>query len=312
MQSITWRYPKRSKISIVVILFKSPKYNWQSSGFCYYKRDSQRWVVCTVVGKGFQEVLCLIGDLSQHGKKWRQTKWRSRYTSWRKKDYHHLKLVSHSLCNITYLGVILRDSFGVAQVRWLAGNKILRILKSKGLAPDIPEDLYQLVKKAVAIRKHLGRNAKDKDSKFRLILVESRIQRLARYYKRKRVLPPNWKYDSSTASTLIAWFIIWQCKVCGWINLSWRHVSHNFTKARWLVRVWIDPLAIFKLPYHSSKYLNIWWVQYILLYSCCILVLRFACNGRRTPWFYQFKHISSDFLFLSRGWFSLDRYFDWF
>jgi len=33
----------------------------------------------------------------------------------------------------------------------------------------------------------------DKDSKFRLILVESRIHRLARYYKTKRVLPPNWK-----------------------------------------------------------------------------------------------------------------------
>jgi len=33
----------------------------------------------------------------------------------------------------------------------------------------------------------------DKDSKFRLILVESRIHRLARYYKMKKILPPNWK-----------------------------------------------------------------------------------------------------------------------
>ena len=44
----------------------------------------------------------------------------------------------------------------------------------------------------------------DKDSKFRLILVESRIHRLARYYKTRRVLPPNWKYESSTASALVA------------------------------------------------------------------------------------------------------------
>jgi small subunit ribosomal protein S13e len=86
----------------------------------------------------------------------------------------------------------------------LTGNKILRILKAKGLAPAIPEDLYFLIKKAVAIRKHLERNRKDKDSKFRLILVESRIHRLARYYKTKKVLPPNWKYESSTASTLVA------------------------------------------------------------------------------------------------------------
>ena len=46
-----------------------------------------------------------------------------------------------------------------------------------GLAPEIPEDLYMLIKKAVAVRKHLDRNRKDKDSKFRLILIESRIHR---------------------------------------------------------------------------------------------------------------------------------------
>uniref|UniRef100_A0A2N9F6L0 Ribosomal protein S13/S15 N-terminal domain-containing protein n=1 Tax=Fagus sylvatica TaxID=28930 RepID=A0A2N9F6L0_FAGSY len=62
------------------------------------------------------------------------------------------------------------------------------------LAPEIPEDLYHLIKKAVSIRKHLERNRKDKDSKFRLILVESRIQRLARYYKKTKKLPPVWKY----------------------------------------------------------------------------------------------------------------------
>merc|ERR1712018_37910 len=102
------------------------------------------------------------------------------------------------------IGVILRDSHGVAQVRFVTGNQILRILKAKGLAPDLPEDLYHLIKKAVAMRKHLERNRKDTDSKFRLILVESRIHRLARYYKSKSVLPPNWKYESATASALVA------------------------------------------------------------------------------------------------------------
>lgn len=40
-----------------------------------------------------------------------------------------------------------------------------------------------MIKKAVVMRKHLEQNRKDKDGKFRLILVESRIHRLARYYK---------------------------------------------------------------------------------------------------------------------------------
>ena len=48
-----------------------------------------------------------------------------------------------------------------------------------GLAPAIPEDLYCLIKKAVSVRKHLDRNRKDRDSKFRLILIESRIHRYA-------------------------------------------------------------------------------------------------------------------------------------
>jgi ribosomal protein S15P/S13E len=57
------------------------------------------------------------------------------------------------------------------------------IVLRTGLAPEIPEDLYHLIKKAVNIRRHLEKNRKDTDSKFRLILVESRIHRLARYYK---------------------------------------------------------------------------------------------------------------------------------
>lgn len=102
------------------------------------------------------------------------------------------------------IGVILRDSSGIAQVGSVTGQKILRLLKKNGLAPEIPEDLYFLIKKAVSVRKHLERNRKDKDSKFRLILIESRIHRLARYYRTARKLPPNWKYESATASTLVA------------------------------------------------------------------------------------------------------------
>ena len=102
------------------------------------------------------------------------------------------------------IGVILRDSHGIGQVRNVTGNKILRILKANGLAPEIPEDLYFLIKKAVNVRKHLDVNRKDFDAKFRLILIESRIHRLARYYKTVKSLPPNWKYESATASTLVA------------------------------------------------------------------------------------------------------------
>merc|ERR1712006_63426 len=102
------------------------------------------------------------------------------------------------------IGVILRDSSGIPQVQQITGSKILRILKIEGEQPKIPEDLYALIKKAVTIRKHLERNRKDKDSKFRLILVESRIHRLARYYRTTRKVAPNFKYEAKTAASLVA------------------------------------------------------------------------------------------------------------
>ena len=102
------------------------------------------------------------------------------------------------------IGVRLRDAEGVPQIKAITGNKVLRILKKNGLAPEIPEDLYHLIKKAVLMRKHLERNRKDKDSKFRLILTESKVHRLARYYRRTKKLPVTWRYESSTASALVA------------------------------------------------------------------------------------------------------------
>ena len=102
------------------------------------------------------------------------------------------------------IGVTLRDSMGIPQVKGVTGNKILRILKLRGMAPDLPEDLYHLIKKAVSMRKHLEKNRKDKDSKFHLILVESRIHRLARYYRKNKQLPAAWKYQSGSAAAIVS------------------------------------------------------------------------------------------------------------
>lgn len=83
-------------------------------------------------------------------------------------------------------------------------SPILLVPTPEGLAAEIPEDLYMLIKKAVGVRKHLERNRRDKDSKFRLILIESRIHRLSRYYRTNRKLAANWKYESASASALVA------------------------------------------------------------------------------------------------------------
>merc|ERR1712048_1289626 len=87
------------------------------------------------------------------------------------------------------IGTVLRDSYGIPQVKGVTGSKILRILKVAGVAPNIPEDLYHLIKKAVNVRKHIEKFRADRDGKFRLIQTESRIHRLARYYRGSKALP---------------------------------------------------------------------------------------------------------------------------
>jgi small subunit ribosomal protein S13e len=102
------------------------------------------------------------------------------------------------------IGLTLRDSLGVAQVKSVTGRKIVRILKASGRGAELPEDMFCLIARAVNMRKHLERHRTDMDTKFRLILVESRIHRLARYYKSVRRLPPTFKYDSANAASMVA------------------------------------------------------------------------------------------------------------
>ena len=102
------------------------------------------------------------------------------------------------------IGVVLRDQYGIPQVKGVTGSKILRVLKVNGVAPQLPEDMYHLIKKAVNIRKHIEKFRADKDGKFRLICTESRIHRLARYYRGSKALPPTFRYNSKKADTLIA------------------------------------------------------------------------------------------------------------
>lgn len=92
------------------------------------------------------------------------------------------------------IGTILRDSYGIPLVKIVTGKKIMEILKEHGIQPEIPEDLYNLIKRAARVRRHLEEHPKDYHSKRGLQLIEAKIYRLAKYYKRKGVLPKDWKY----------------------------------------------------------------------------------------------------------------------
>lgn len=93
------------------------------------------------------------------------------------------------------IGLILRDVYGIPLVKLVLGKKIVEVLKEEGISPTIPEDLSNLIKKAEKIRKHLEIHKSDGISKRALQLVESKIHRLVKYYKREGVLPPDWEVE---------------------------------------------------------------------------------------------------------------------
>jgi len=101
------------------------------------------------------------------------------------------------------IGIVLRDGHGVPRVPQVVGKKITEILRERNLAPEIPEDLQNLMRRALRIRKHLEVNKKDVHNRRALQLTESKIRRLVKYYVRKRVLPSNWKYKPESAEFVL-------------------------------------------------------------------------------------------------------------
>ena len=92
------------------------------------------------------------------------------------------------------IGNILRDEHGIPLVKPIVGHGILRVLQDAELAPRIPEDLYNLMVKSTKLRRHLDRNRKDFSNKRGLQLSEAKIYALTRYYKRRGMLPQDWRH----------------------------------------------------------------------------------------------------------------------
>ena len=102
------------------------------------------------------------------------------------------------------IGLVLRDRYGVPDVKLATGKRIGQIVREKGLEGEIPEDLKNLIVKALGLRKHLGENKKDVHNKRQMQLTESKIRRLVRYYVSSGKLPKGWVYKPETAEILLS------------------------------------------------------------------------------------------------------------
>jgi small subunit ribosomal protein S15 len=102
-----------------------------------------------------------------------------------------------------HIGVILRDQYGIPSIRLVTGKKLLTILKENDMATRYPEDLISLIRRAMNLRNHMTENKKDLISRHGLQRIESKIRKLAEYYKKSKVLPADWRYRPESASVLL-------------------------------------------------------------------------------------------------------------
>jgi small subunit ribosomal protein S15 len=101
-------------------------------------------------------------------------------------------------------GLVLRDQYGVPDVKLVMGKRIDQIIKENGLQSEIPEDLRNLMMKALGLRKHIGENRNDLHNKRQLQLTESKVRRLVKYYVSSGRLPGGWSYKPETAEILLS------------------------------------------------------------------------------------------------------------
>lgn len=101
------------------------------------------------------------------------------------------------------IGIILRDSYGIPDVKILTKKTITKILHDNKLAPELPEEFMDLIKKEIKIIKHMEKNKKDYVSKRGLQLTESKIRRLTKYYKRTGKISKDWTYNREKAKLLV-------------------------------------------------------------------------------------------------------------
>jgi len=97
------------------------------------------------------------------------------------------------------IGIKLRDQYAIPLVKPITKKTIAKILEENKLAPEMPEDLDNIVKKAVGLQKHLKSNKADRRNVRSLELIEAKVHRLSVYYKRIGRIPENWKYKSVVA-----------------------------------------------------------------------------------------------------------------
>ena len=109
------------------------------------------------------------------------------------------KMVGEGM-SMAKVGLVLRDQHAVPNVKLATGKTMKEICAEKGVRFELPDDLQALMKRAVQMTSHVTKNPKDLHNIRGRQLIESKIRRLVKYYKREGVIPESWNYALDTAA----------------------------------------------------------------------------------------------------------------
>ena len=138
-----------------------------------------------------------------HGKAHSTRPMESKFSSWVKQDPKEIEelVIKYSKDGYTpsQIGIKLRDQHAIPLVKPIINKTISDILDQNDLKSEIPEDLNNIVTKAVGLQNHLKSNKNDRRNIRSLELIEAKVHRLSVYYKKIGRIPKNWKYKSVIA-----------------------------------------------------------------------------------------------------------------
>jgi len=104
------------------------------------------------------------------------------------------------------IGMKLRDEgvtgTPIPDVKAATDKKVTEILDEHDASPDLPEDLRNLLERAVRLREHMAANPLDHQNKRALQNTESKVRRLVDYYRGDQ-LDADFEYDYETAAELL-------------------------------------------------------------------------------------------------------------
>ena len=107
----------------------------------------------------------------------------SKFSSWVKQDTKEIEelVIKYAKDGNTpsQIGIKLRDQHAIPLVKPIINKTISDILDQNDLKSEVPEDLNNIVTKAVGLQKHLKSNKNDRRNIRSLELIEAKVHRLS-------------------------------------------------------------------------------------------------------------------------------------